>query len=168
MGPELTALLLTLLLVAAVSALIRRGWAGRVRRQAGIAPPPEPPAGLAQREPRLAVPGMYVCTTEAGAPLERIAAHGLGVRARATALVHDEGVLYDRDGAGPLFVPAADVVAVGTSSGMVGKFVEQDGLAVLTWSLGTARVDTGFRTQHAEDQRRFLAAVEAIAPAPRP
>lgn len=168
MGPEPTALLLTLLLVAAVVLLVRRGWAGRVRRQAGLAAPPEPPPGIGGREPRLVVPGMYVCTTEAGAPLERIAAHGLGVRARATAAVHDEGVLYDRDGAGALFVPAADVLAVGTSSGMVGKFVEKEGLAVLTWTLGDTPVDTGFRTRRAEDKARFLAAVAAIAPASRP
>ncbi|MFC6258926.1 ABC transporter permease, partial [Kocuria oceani] len=94
-------------------------------------------------------------------------AHGLGVRARARALVLDEGVLFERQGAAPLFVPAADVVAVGTSSGMVGKFVEKDGLAVLTWSLGGTVVDTGFRTQRAEDKRRLLAEVEAIAPAAR-
>ncbi|MFC4904211.1 ABC transporter permease [Kocuria oceani] len=164
---QLTTVLGTLLLLALLFALIRRGWAGRVRRQAGIPAPPAPPAGAEEREPRLAVPGMYVATTETGAPLERIAAHGLGVRARARALVLDEGVLFERQGAAPLFVPAADVVAVGTSSGMVGKFVEKDGLAVLTWSLGGTVVDTGFRTQRAEDKRRLLAEVEAIAPAAR-
>lgn len=165
---QLTTVLATVLVLAAIFALIRRGWAGRVRRQAGIAAPPALPAGVEDLEPRLAVPGMYVATTETGAPLERIAAHGLGVRSRARVLVLDEGVLFERQGADALFVPAADVVAVGTSSGMVGKFVEKDGLAVLTWSLGSTVVDTGFRTRHAQDQRRLLAAVEAIAPAPRP
>ncbi|MFI7579042.1 PH-like domain-containing protein [Kocuria kalidii] len=164
---QLTTVLVTVIVLAVLFALLRRGWNTRVRRQAGIAAPPAPPAWIEEREPRLVVPGMYVSTTESGAPLERIAAHGLGVRARARALVLDDGVLYDREGAPALFVPAVDVVAVGTSSGMVGKFVEKDGLAVLTWSLGSTVVDTGFRTQRAEDKRRFLAAVEAIAPAPR-
>lgn len=163
---QLSTVLVTVLILAVLFALLRRGWTTRVRRQSGIAAPPAPPAGIEEREPRLVVPGMYVSTTEAGAPLERIAAHGLGVRARATALVHDDGVLLDRQGAPALFVPAADLVAVGTSSGMVGKFVEKDGLAVLTWTLGSTVVDTGFRTQRAEDKRRLLAAVEAIAPAP--
>jgi len=167
MGYQLTTVVVTVLVVAALFALIRRGWSARVHRQSGIAPLPEVPAGLPERAPRLAVPGMYVCTTEAGAPLERIAARGLGVRGRATALVHDEGVLYDRQGAPAVFVPAADVVSAGTSSGMAGKFVEKDGLAVLTWTLGGTVVDTGFRTQHAEDKQRFLAAVEAIAPGQR-
>jgi hypothetical protein len=161
---QLTTVLVTVLVLAVLFGLLRRGWTGRVRRQAGVAAPPEPPAG--DREPRLSVPGMYVATTEHGAPLERIAAHGLGVRARATVHVHDDGVVVDRRGAPALFVPAADVVAVGTGSGMVGKFVERDGLAVLTWRLGGTVVDTGFRTQRAEDKRRLLAAVEAIAPAP--
>lgn len=165
---QLTTVLGTVLVLAALFALIRRGWTARVRRQAGIAPPPALPAGVEEREPRLAVPGMYVATTLTGAPLERVAAHGLGVRARSRVLVLDDGVLFERQGAEPLFVPAADVVAVGTGSGMVGKFVEKDGLAVLTWSLGGTVVDTGFRTQRAEDKRRLLAAVEAIAPAPRP
>ena len=165
MGHQFLTVVVTVLIVAVLFALMLWGWTSRVRRQDGTAPLPALPAGIAEREPRLVVPGMYVATTEAGAPLERIAARGLGLRARATVLVHDEGVLYDRQGAEPLFVPAADVLAVGTSSGMVGKFVEKDGLAVLTWSLGGIPVDTGFRTQRAEDQPRLRAAVEAIVPA---
>ncbi|HST70911.1 MULTISPECIES: PH-like domain-containing protein [Kocuria] len=167
MGPELTTLAATLLVVAALFALIRRGWAARVRRQSGLAPLPGVPAGIEERTPRLAVAGMYVSTTESGAPLERIAAHGLGVRARATVFVFDDGVLYDRDGTPPLFVPAAAITAVGTASGMAGKFVEKDGLAVLTWSLGGTLVDTGFRTRRAEDKARLVAAVQAVAPARR-
>jgi hypothetical protein len=163
---QLTTVLVTVLVLAVLFALLRRGWSTRVRRQSGIPAPAAPPAGLEEREPRLVVPGMYVSTTETGAPLERIAAHGLGVRARARALVLEDGVLLDRQGAPALFVPAADLVAVGTSSGMVGKFVERDGLAVLTWKLGPTVVDTGFRTQRAEDKQRLLAAVEAIVPAP--
>jgi hypothetical protein len=163
---QLTTVLVTVIVLAVLFALLRRGWTARVRRQSGIAAPAAPPTGIEEREPRLVVPGMYVSTTESGAPLERIAAHGLGVRARATALVLDDGVLLDRQGAPALFVPAADLVGVGTSSGMVGKFVEKDGLAVLTWKLGSTVVDTGFRTQRAEDKQRLLAAVEAIAPAP--
>ncbi|MEX5298319.1 ABC transporter permease [Kocuria sp. CPCC 205292] len=163
---QLPTVLVTVLVLAVLFALLRRGWSTRVRRQSGIPAPAAPPAGLEEREPRLVVPGMYVSTTEAGAPLERIAAHGLGVRARARALVLEDGVLLDRQGAPALFVPAADLVAVGTSSGMVGKFVERDGLAVLTWRLGPTVVDTGFRTQRAEDKQRLLAAVEAIVPAP--
>lgn len=163
---QLTTVLVTVLVLAVLFALLRRGWTTRVRRQSGIPAPAAPPAGLEEREPRLVVPGMYVSTAETGAPLERIAAHGLGVRARARALVLEDGVLLDRQGAPALFVPAADLVAVGTSSGMVGKFVERDGLAVLTWRLGPTVVDTGFRTQRAEDKQRLLAAVEAIVPAP--
>ncbi|ALU40216.1 ABC transporter permease [Kocuria flava] len=164
MGPETTAVLLTLLVVTALFVLIRRGWAGRLRRQAGLPAPPAPPAGLAERTPRLAVAGMYVSTTLQGAPLERVAAHGLGLRARAAVAVHDDGVLYARDGEAPLFVPAAAVLGTGTASGMAGKFVERDGLVVLTWSLGGTPVDTGFRTRRAADRRRLLAALEALAP----
>ena len=74
------------------------------------------------------------------------------------------GYVYARDGEAPLFVPAAAVLGTGTASGMAGKFVERDGLVVLTWSLGGTPVDTGFRTRRAADRRRLLAALEALAP----
>ncbi len=35
---------------------------------------------------------------------------------------------------------------------MAGKFVEKDGLLVLTWILGTHELDTGFRTRRAADK----------------
>ena len=37
---------------------------------------------------------------------------------------------------------------------MAGKFVEKDGLLVLSWMLGGHELDTGFRTRHADDKNR--------------
>ena len=63
-------------------------------------------------------------------------------------------MLFDRSGAGPVFIPAASLTGVRQESGMAGKFVEKDGLLVLSWTLGSRELDTGFRTRHADGQNR--------------
>ena len=45
---------------------------------------------------------------------------------------------------------------------MVGKFVERDGLVVLTWDLGDTRVDTGFRARTGEGSRQLEDAASAL------
>ena len=57
-----------------------------------------------------------------------------------------------RSGADNLFIPAADLTDVRRESGMNGKFVEKDGLLVVSWLLGGQEVSTGFRTRAAADR----------------
>jgi hypothetical protein len=139
-----------LAVIAVVFVLLGLGWRNRLRRQADIAALPALPSELG--EPLLAAEGQYVATTTAGDWLDRIAVHGLGIRTNAELSVHPEGVLLDRSGAGPLFIPAASLAGVRQDSGMAGKFVEKDGLLVLSWTLGTHQLDTGFRTRRAADK----------------
>ena len=61
-------------------------------------------------------------------------------------------MLFDRSGAAPVFIPAARLTGVRQESGMAGKFVEKDGLLVLSWMLGSRELDTGFRTRRADDK----------------
>ena len=51
------------------------------------------------------------------------------------------------------------------AGGMTGKFVEKEGLVILTWRLGALGVDTGFRTRHAAHKAQLLAAAAALVPA---
>lgn len=139
-----------LAIIAVVFVLLGLGWRNRLRRQADIAALPAVPAGLGG--PLLGAEGQYVATTTAGDWLDRIAVHGLGIRTNAELTVHPEGVLVDRSGAGPLFIPAASLASVRQDSGMAGKFVEKEGLLVLSWTLGTHQLDTGFRTRRAADK----------------
>ncbi len=45
---------------------------------------------------------------------------------------------------------------------MAGKFVEKDGLLVLSWMLGTRELDTGFRTRNAADKTLLLNALQDL------
>ncbi|MGP4032067.1 PH-like domain-containing protein [Pseudarthrobacter sp. 1C304] len=156
-------LLLTLVLIAVALALIWLGWRNRLRRQSDVEPLPEMPAALGAA---LAVAdGQYVATTTAGDWLDRIAVHNLGIRTNAELSVHPEGVLFDRSGAGPVFIPAASLTGVRQESGMAGKFVEKDGLLVLSWMLGSRELDSGFRTRHAGDKATLLNALQDLIPA---
>jgi hypothetical protein len=156
-------LIVTLVLITAALALIWLGWRNRLRRQADVDPLPEIPGALGAA---LAVAdGQYVASTTAGDWLDRIAVHSLGIRTNAELSVHPEGVLFDRSGAAPVFIPAASLTGARLESGMAGKFVEKDGLLVLSWMLGARELDTGFRTRHADDKTPLLNALQDLIPA---
>ena len=155
--------LLMLSLAVVVIALLGIGWRNRLRRQADVDPLPEIPGALGAA---LAVAdGQYVASTTAGDWLDRIAVHNLGIRTNAEVSVHPEGVLFDRSGAAPVFIPAASLTGVRQEGGMAGKFVERDGLLVVSWMLGTRELDSGFRTRHADDKATLLNALQDLIPA---
>lgn len=153
-------LLFTVVLIGAALVLIWLGWRNRLRRQADVEPLPAVPAGLSN--PLAAADGQYVASTTAGDWLDRIAVHQMGIRTNAVLSVHPEGALFDRSGAGPVFIPAARLTGVRQESGMAGKFVEKDGLLVLSWMLGSRELDTGFRTRRAEDKALLLATLQDL------
>ncbi|MFH5877521.1 hypothetical protein [Arthrobacter sp. NA-172] len=158
--------LLVVVLAAVVAGLIALGWRNRLKRQAGFGQLPEVPGQLSPA--RLVAEGQYVATTTAGDWLDRVAVHGLGFRGNAEMSVHAEGVLFDRQGGAPLFVPAGTVTDCHSASGMAGKFVEKDGLVVVSWMLGEHELDTGFRTRRAADKQPLLEALqELISAAPQ-
>lgn len=149
-----------------VIGLLGIGWRNRLRRQADVEPLPEVPAVLGAA--LAAAEGQYVASTTSGDWLDRIAVHNLGIRTNAELNVHPEGVLFERSGAGPVFIPAARLTGVRQDSGMAGKFVEKDGLLVLSWMLGARELDTGFRTRRAQDKTTLLMALqELISAAPQ-
>ncbi|MEY9777029.1 hypothetical protein [Arthrobacter sp. MW3 TE3886] len=153
-------LLFTLVLIGVALALIAVGWRNRLRRQSDVEPLPEVPAGLGA--PLAAADGQYVASTTAGDWLDRIAVHHLGIRTNARLSVHPEGVLFERAGAGPVFIPAGRLTGVRQESGMAGKFVEKDGLLVLSWMLGSHELDTGYRTRRAEDKTVLLTTLQNL------
>lgn len=160
-----------LLATAAAAGLwgMRHGWLTRARRTAGLVPtlPPVPDApGPASTD---AVAAVYVSSTVAGDWLDRVVAHGLGVRSPATVHVHADGVLVARTGAPDVWVPAGTLRAVTTTTGQAGKFVGRDELVVLTWvpdpTMGTA-LDTALQVRHDDERPVLLAAARALLPAP--
>lgn len=140
------------------------GWSARKKRQQGTGTLTDVPARYDDAPSVLAVPGVYIATTVMGDWLDRIATNTLGVKAAGTALVYDDAVIIARDGARDLWIPASDIIAVRSESGMAGKFVEKEGLCVISWTLNGQAVDTGFRTQFVADKKSLLTALHQIAP----
>lgn len=160
MGDKTLPLVVTLAIIVLLFALIGAGWRNRLRRQRHVAPLPPVPA---ETGPALAtVGGQYVVTTTTGDWLDRIAVHGLGIRTNATLRVFPDGVVLDRSGAQSLYIGRDRLVDVSTTSGMAGKFVEKDGLVVLSWRLGELAVDTGFRTRSAADRAPLVTALNTL------
>jgi hypothetical protein len=166
MDTKLLTGLITAVLVAVVMVMIGLGWRNRLRRQADVEPLPAVPG--APGVPLAGAEGQYVASTTAGDWLDRIAVHSLGIRTNAVLTVYPHGVLFDRTGAPALYIPAGSLTAVRQESGMAGKFVEKDGLLVLTWNLGTHELDTGFRTRRAADKNALHDSLQQlIAAAPQ-
>lgn len=142
-------------------ALFWWGWSGKLRRQAALAPLPDMPSLSA---PQAVFAGHYVSTTTAGDWLDRLAAHGLGIRTRCRVEVHGTGVWIQRFGARDLFIPQGQMRGAHAAAGMAGKFVGHNGLILLTWSLGkdATLLDTGIRLITSRDRQRLLAALEGL------
>ena len=145
-----------------VFALIAWGWRNRKRRQQDVAAPADVPEQVLEQEPLSAAEGMYVSTVRGRDWLDRIAVHGLGLRTTARVEVHPQGIALLRSGAQNLFIAAEDVTDVRLESGMQGKFVERDGLLVISWLLGGDEVSTGFRTRAAADRDPMLHALQSL------
>ena len=160
---RLLAVALLALVLLGVALAAARGWRARIARQAGIPAPGSPPAGLG--EPTATVAGTYISTTLAGNWLDRVAAHGLGVRAAAVLEVHPTGLVLSRDGADPVWIPAADVAGVGESAGMAGKTPARAELLVVRWRCGDVELDTGLRPAARADRAGITALAARTAAA---
>lgn len=143
------------------------GWRHRAQRQSAL---PELPATPAELGPDLVDPltGVYVSTTTAGQWQDRVVARGLGRRAAGAARLSAEGVCIEREGESDIFIPTPDLVEVTTAPGIAGKVMGQaDGVLIVRWSLGDARLDTGFRSDDTTAQDDFIdAARQLIAGTP--
>jgi hypothetical protein len=141
-------LLLVLILLAFFAACLAAmywGWRNRARRQSALLPPfPPPPENLG--DPVLpTTTGVYVGSTTTVSWQDRIAVGGVGLRAAATLRLHPEGLLIDRVGASPLWIPAAAILGARTDRALAGKIVAHGGLLVVRWQHGDQPVDSGFR-----------------------
>ncbi|SOD73684.1 hypothetical protein SAMN05892883_2944 [Jatrophihabitans sp. GAS493] len=154
----------TLLVLACLAAILLcfagmwLGWRNRGRRQADLPPLPSLPHRLS--DPRLApLSGIYIGTTYARSWQDRVVARGLGLRATASVTLHDEGLLIEREGAEPVFLPLGDVLSARLEPALAGKVVGEGGLMVINWRLGETELDTGLR---ADDKTEYPQWVRAI------
>lgn len=158
--------LLVLLAIPVLWALMWWGWRRRSRRQRDLPAPATAPQdpGAVVLEPR---EGVYVSTTTAGDWLDRVVAHGLGRRSACEVGVFAAGVSVAREGEDVLWLPADRLLRVRRERGMAGKYVDREGLVVLTWLLGPGddlEVDTGLRLRHDADADALVAALAGVLP----
>jgi hypothetical protein len=109
------------------------------------------------------VEGVYVATTSAGDWMDRIAVHELGVRATADLAVSEAGLIFHRQGAADVFIPADHLTGVRTDRGIAGKVTaEKSGLVVVTWTHDGRELDTGFRPRRKADTAALTASISTL------
>lgn len=139
--------IITILVVIAGCAAILFGWRNLKARQQQI---PEPYEGFEDAIEH-SFAGMYVATTKFEDWLDRIAVHDLGVRSNATLELGEQGLHILRPGTRDVHVRWEHFDRVVRSSGMIGKFVEKNGLIIVSWEKDGYTFDTGFRPRFAAD-----------------
>ncbi|WP_162924941.1 hypothetical protein [Mycetocola zhujimingii] len=126
-------------------------WRARARRDSGVSAGAPLPAGGVH--PLLTTDVLYVATTRAGQPLERLAIRGLAFRARAELIVAEEGVVLSVPGQDPIFLPADSIRSAQPATWTIDRVVESDGLVSITWRTGDTDADSYVRvidpTKHA-------------------
>ena len=89
--------------------------------------------------------GLYVATTFADRPLDRVSGHGLGFAGKANVNVSDSEVQVFRSGEKSFVINSSALVNLSRSSGVIDKVVEKDGLLSLRWQLGETELESHFR-----------------------
>lgn len=151
-----------------IGAVIRRmlsGWKQRSQRQAelvGEFPPMPDLLGSATVAPTR---GLYVGSTLAPNWLERITVGDVGFRSKAVLTRYPEGILLERSGATPIWMPQDAITSIRTERAMAGKVIPGGGrgkpdaqAAILTirWRLPSGtEIDTGFRGDDRSDYARW-------------
>ncbi|MCW2539021.1 MAG: hypothetical protein JWN95_746 [Frankiales bacterium] len=150
--------LLFLVLFVLVLGAMRLGWRRRAATQSGLPPLAELPGSIGDPlVPDLA--GLYVGTTFATQWQNRVVVHGLGLRSEAVFRLFGDGVLIDRTGSEPIYIPNDELIDARLEPALAGKVVGPGGLLVLRWQHGAAELDTGVR---ADDRSGYAAWIASI------
>ncbi|MEU8463207.1 hypothetical protein [Streptomyces sp. NPDC029003] len=161
-GPRIAWVAGLLVFIAFVYWLMRQGWKWRGALQSDLPELPAAPGGLPAH--RLALTGRYHGSTTAGQWLDRIVAHGLGVRSRVELTLTDAGLDVVRPGATDFFVPAAQLRGARLDKGIAGKVLTEGGLLVVTWAHGDKLIDSGFRSDRAAEHAAWVEAINLMNP----
>jgi hypothetical protein len=145
----LVILLVLAVLVMAVLTILR-AWQGRAttHRALVLAPFPRPPEELTGPHGAALLPaaiGVYAGTSMAGDWQDQVEIGDIGLNATATLHLSGTGLLIDRAGASPLWIPAQSIRSARMGRSIAGKVMSGDGHLVFTWQLGGQLLDTAFR-----------------------
>jgi hypothetical protein len=144
----LVVLFVVVVLVLVVMSMLR-GWRGRTTHRAVVlAPFPKPPVELAGPDGAALLPaasGVYAGTSMAGDWQDQVELGDVGVQTTATLYLSGAGLLIDRAGASPLWIPTESMRGARTGRSIAGTAMSGDGHLVFTWQLGGHLLDTAFR-----------------------
>ena len=145
------------LVIAVLIQAMIRGWRRRVERQALIVgtlpalPDTVGPALIA------ATKGLYVGSTLTPHWNDRVAAGDLGFRAKSVLSRYPEGIMLQRTGAGPIWIPDESIVEIRTEKYLAGKALTHNGILAIRWRLPSGvEIDTGFRADDRRDYTKWL------------
>jgi hypothetical protein len=143
--------------IAVLMQAMMRGWRRRAERQAeliGTLPPLPDTVGPALIP---ATKGLYVGSTLAPHWNDRVAAGDLGFRNKAVLTRYPEGIMLQRTGAGPIWIPDDAIEAIRTEKGIAGKAMTHEGILAIRWRLPSGtEIDTGFRADNRAEYDRWL------------
>lgn len=140
MAEKLWVVLVVTLLLLVAFGFMALGWRNRRRRQVRMDVVPVPPAEIGEELARERL--LYIASTLADQPLERVVVGGLGFRAKAELIAARGGIVLSLAGNAPAFIPLTDIRGVGLASWTIDKGVEEDGLVFVRWLLGDTLVDS--------------------------
>ncbi|MCB0950920.1 MAG: transporter [Mycobacterium sp.] len=145
------------LLIAVVIQAMIRGWRRRAERQAQIVgtlpalPDTVGPVTIS------ATKGLYVGSTLTPHWNDRVAASDLGFRAKAVLSRYPEGIMLQRKGAAPIWIPEDAIIEIRTEKNLAGKVLTHEGILAIRWRLPTGtEIDTGFRADDRGDYSKWL------------
>jgi len=102
---------------------------------------------------------LYVSTVLQEAPLDRVWAHGLGMRGPSRMGVDATGISVNRVGERSFLIPTSSIRSIGRASATIDKAVEKAGLTAIHWSLADTLVITHFRFPNPVERNEFEANV---------
>ncbi len=96
--------------------------------------------------------------------LNRVTTGDLGYRSKAVLTRYRNGVLLERSGTGPIWIPQESIVGVRTERGLAGKVLPAArtgstaaGILVIRWRLPSGtEIDTGFRGDDRRDYSTWV------------
>jgi hypothetical protein len=168
MDKLLPAVLVTLFALLVLGAMVW-AWQARKKRQAAFRQPASVAPDADARGAVLATaPVLYVATTTAGDPLDRLTIPGLAFRGRGVATVFDEGVSIAIPGEPETFIARDRLRSIGTSTWAIDRVVETGGLVRVDWTYdaetGPADVESYLRATGLGDAARLIDATNSIIP----
>ncbi|MFE1232964.1 hypothetical protein [Streptomyces sp. NPDC058745] len=149
-----------LLFVAFVYWLMRQGWKWRGSLQSDL--PALSVVPETAGDATLTLSGRYHGSTTAGQWLDRIVAHGLGVRSRVELRLTEAGIEVVRPGANDFLIPKAALREARLDKGIAGKVLAEGGLLIVTWAHGDKLLDSGFRSDRAAEHAAWVEAVNSM------